>query len=83
MNQEKLVFSRSLNCPIMDKFEYLERRVRYFRSFDINISHANITMMDFGMNVFEFKQDKTPEITERIRKYLYKRRGNYNNNKAI
>jgi len=80
MKQTKLIFGKSLNFLQHDKSEYLERRVRYFKAFGINASHANIIRMDFNMTVFEWL--KKP-LSKRERLYLYKRRGSYANNREI
>lgn len=71
---------RSLNNPQCDRAEYLERRVAYYRSFDINISHANIVLSDFGTSVHRFMSEP---ITVIVRKYLYLQRGKYGNNVRV
>lgn len=83
MKQTKLIFGKSMNFQQHDKSEYLERRVRYFMAFDIQATHTNIVMMDFGLSVYDFMRDKTKKVTDKVRKYNYKRRGRYGNNKAI
>jgi len=80
MNQTKLIFGKSMNFQQHDKSEYLERRVRYFRAFDIQATHTNIVMMDFGLSVYDWM--KKP-LTKKERLFLYKRRGTYANNRMI
>jgi len=80
MKQTKLIFGKSMNFPQHDKEEYIARRVKYFRRFDINASHSNIVKMDFGTSVYEWMRKP---LTKKERLFLYKRRGTYANNRAI
>jgi len=75
---------RSLNDPKQEKIEYLERQVKHYKQFDINISHANIVLKDFGMSVHQFmNKPLTGKFKAKIKGYLYEKRGTYNNNKTV
>ena len=75
---------RSLNDPNQEKIEYLERQVKHYKQFDINISHANIVLKDFGMSVHQFmNKPLTGKFKAKIKGYLYEKRGTYNNNKTV
>ncbi len=75
---------RSLNDPNQEKIEYLERQVKHYKQYDINYSHANIVLKDFGMSVHQFmNKPLTGKFKAKIKGYLYEKRGTYNNNKTV
>ena len=75
---------RSLNDPNQEKIEYLERETASYKKYDINITHANIVLMRFGMSVHQFmNKPLTGKFKAKIKGYLYEKRGTYNNNKTV
>lgn len=74
---------RSLIPMCQLKSDYLELKVRQYERFGINVSHANITTMDFGLTTSNFMECDAKVIMNKVRKYVYKMRGKYGNNRMV
>jgi len=72
---------RSLNHTEADKDEYLERRRLFWLKYQRAVDAPTIVKEDFKISMVDFA--KTTELYDRIRFYLYKRRGTYANNRMI
>lgn len=74
---------RSLMPMCQLKSDYLEYRVSQYKRFDINISHANIVLMDFELTPNEFMSWDIPSVIKKVRIYVTKMRGKYGNNRMV
>lgn len=74
---------RSLTPPEQLKSDYLEYRVREYKRFGLSVSHAYIAMKDFNLSASDFMDCKLKVVELIIRKYVYKMRGKYGNNRMV
>ncbi len=73
----------SLTPLVQLKSDYLELRVRQYRRNGITVSHSYIADNDFGLTVSNFMECEAKVIIMILRKYVYKMRAKYGNNKTV